>query len=268
MSQQTLPAVQTVETTAKADTARVFTFGDAEPVLNASRFMQMLECWHNGRWYEPPVNPRNLSQTLNLQPHHRSAIGLKKNLLVKHFIPHKWLSREEFGPLALDLLVQGNAYIERIPNRLRGTVALRHSLAQNTRRGIKDGQFWFIDYGLTGGYLEHEFEPGMVFQLREYDVSQEIYGLPEYLPALQAALLNEAATLFRRRYYLNGAHAGFVMYIKEDKLEDDDAEAIKKAVQEAKGVGNFKTCSCTFRAAAIRASRSSRFQRSRPRMSF
>jgi DNA polymerase-3 subunit beta len=44
-----------------------------------------------------------------------------------------------------------------------------------------------------------------MFHLQQPDVAQEIYGLPEWLSALQSALLNENATLFRRRYYLNGA---------------------------------------------------------------
>lgn len=45
----------------------------------------------------------------------------------------------------------------------------------------------------------------------ELDLNQEIYGLPEYLSAIPSALLNEPATLFRRKYYMNGSHAGFIM---------------------------------------------------------
>jgi capsid portal protein len=49
----------------------------------------------------------------------------------------------------------------------------------------------------------------------EPDINQEVYGLPEYLGALHAAWLNESATLFRRRYYENGSHAGFILYMTD-----------------------------------------------------
>lgn len=146
------------------------------------------------------------------------------------------LSVEDFEQFVLDFLVQGNAYLERQDNMLGRPMALLHSLAQNTRRGLKDGQYFFID----NLWREHEFAPGSVFHMREYDPSQEIYGLPEYLSAMQSMLLNEAATLFRRRYYTNGAHAGFIMYINEAGLSDEDTDSISEAVEKAKGVGNFK----------------------------
>lgn len=69
-----------------------------------------------------------------------------------------------------------------------------------------DPDSYFFVYGWK---QEHEFEKGSVFQLMESDVNQEVYGLPEYLSALQPAWLNEAATLFRRKYYLNDLMPGF-----------------------------------------------------------
>lgn len=213
-----------------------FTFGGAEGVLDGPRFLQHAECWSNGKWYEPKVNPRNLSKTMNASPHHRSAIALKKNLLVRHFIDHRLLSVEEFEKWALDFLVQANGYMERVVGMTGRTVQLRHSLAQNTRRGIEEGQYFFLNPKTQ----PHEFANGSIFHMREYDTGQEIYGLPEYLAALQSALLNEAATLFRRRYYINGAHAGFIMYVSEAGLHKKDAETIKEAMKKAKGIGNFK----------------------------
>lgn len=192
--------------------------------------------WDNGRYYEPPVNPRNLSRMINVTPHHRSAIALKKNLLLGHFVEHKWLSAETFEAYVLDFLVQGNAYMERVANRLGGVYELRHALAQQTRVGLRAGEFIWID----DKWQETPFRIGSVAHLRERDPAQEVYGVPEYLAALQSALLNEAATLFRRRYYINGAHAGFIMYISESGLQDDDADDIQDAVESAKGIGNFK----------------------------
>ena len=55
-------------------------------------------------------------------------------------------------------------------------------------------------------------------QVKEYDEIQQIYGMPDWLGGLQSALLNEDATLFRRRYYVNGAHLGYILYTNDAKL--------------------------------------------------
>jgi len=228
--------VPTVAADDKGATIEAFTFGGAESVLDRRDVLNHIECWHNGRYYEPPINPRNLSRIWNASPHHRSAIGLRKNLLVKHFIPHRLLDRVSFEQFALDFIVQANGYLERQDSMTGRPLTLKRSLAQQTRRGLKDGEFFFVD----DRNQIHAFAPGSVFQLMEHDISQEIYGVPEYLGALQSMFLNEAATLFRRRYYINGAHAGFIMYLKEAGISEEDAEAVKAAVLKPKGVGNFK----------------------------
>lgn len=71
-------------------------------------------------------------------------------------------------------------------------------------------------------------------------MSQTIYGLPGYLGAIQSMLLNEDATLFRRRYYKNGAHVGYIFYSSSAQLEQAQQDAIKNAIQNARGVGNFR----------------------------
>ncbi|MGG6966519.1 UNVERIFIED_CONTAM: phage portal protein, partial [Pseudomonas aeruginosa] len=80
-----------------------------------------------------------------------------------------------------------------------------------------------------------------VLHLKEYDVEQNIYGIPDYLGGLQSLLLNEAATLFRRRYYSNGAHAGYVFYTNDENLSEEDEENLKQQIAASKGVGNFRS---------------------------
>lgn len=74
----------------------------------------------------------------------------------------------------------------------------------------------------------------------EPDLNQEIYGLPEYLSAIPSALLNESATLFRRKYYINGSHAGFIMYMTDAAQNQEDVNNIRQAMKSAKGPGNFR----------------------------
>jgi hypothetical protein len=188
--------------------AQVFRFGDPESVLDRRELAAYFEIWHNGRWYEPPLPMGRLSQTFNMSPYHRSAIALKVNLLVAQQSPSRWLAADVFERWALDFLQMGNAYLEFVP--IWPGVWRRSPTARpSTPAPVEPGVFWWTNCARGE---EHAYAPGAVFQLQQPDVAQEIYGLPEWLSALQSGLLSENATLFRRRYYLNGAHAGFVFY--------------------------------------------------------
>ena len=220
---------------------QMFSFGDAESVLDRRELLGYVECRNAGKWYEPPLPLTSLARILRVSGHHSSAIMVKRNLLVKNFKPSKLLSRSDFGKWVLDFLVMGNGYLEQVTNIANRTLRLDHSLALHTRRGLKDGQYFFLPKGTWGRWgAVHEFQAGRMFQLMEPDVAQEIYGMPEYLSALQSGFLNEAATLFRRRYYLNGSHAGFVFYLSEATMDEEDVKGVRTALQQAKGPGNFR----------------------------
>jgi PBSX family phage portal protein len=161
---------------------------------------------------------------------------ITRNLLKAMFMPHLRLSSAAFGAWALDFLVFGNAYLEE-PRAFTGrAMAMKHSLAKYTRRGEEDGRYFFV----RSWQEEHEFRQGSVFHLREDDINQEIYGLPEYLSALHSAWLSEAATMFRRKYYANGSHAGFILYLTEGQVDDKDSTALRDALKSSKGPGNFR----------------------------
>lgn len=49
-----MPFSTQVQTVKSAGRAEAFTFGDPVPVL-ASDLSEYMECWFNGRWYEPAV---------------------------------------------------------------------------------------------------------------------------------------------------------------------------------------------------------------------
>lgn len=213
-----------------------FTFGDATPVMDRREILDYVECWSNGRYYEPPVSMDGLAKSFLASTHHSSSIYFKRNILLSTFKPHPLLDRTTFSSFALDFLTFGNAYLERRTSMTRKTVGLQHSLAKYTRRGIDFETYYFV----RGWKQEHEFAPGTVFHMREADVNQEVYGVPEYLSALQSAWLNESATLFRRRYYNNGSHAGFILYISDPAQQQEDVDAIRQALKDSKGPGNFR----------------------------
>lgn len=223
----------TINTPAKAE---AFTFGDPIPSLDRREIMEYLECVKMGRYYEPPISWEGLSRSFRSAVHHSSAIYVKRNILASSFIPHRLLTRTAFSAFVLDFLVFGNAYLEKRETRIGSPLSLDHSPAKYMRRGTDLVSYWFAQSWLT----EHEFAPGTIFHLREPDINQEVYGLPEYLSALNSAWLNESATLFRRKYYQNGSHAGFILYMTDAAQEQSDVDALRKALKEAKGPGNFR----------------------------
>lgn len=226
---------ESVEKTAvESAGATAFSFGEPVPVMEG-RWLDYIECAQLDRWYEPPISPVGLSKALRSAVHHESAVHFKVNVLASCFKPTDLLSRQAFKQLALDYVVMANAYLEEVKNGYRRTKEYRPSLAKYTRRGIDLESFWF-----TQSWLQpHEFESN-VFQIRQVDVDQEIYGVPTYMASLQSAFLNENATLFRRKYYLNGSHAGFILYVNDTAQSQDDIDAMRTALKESKGVGNFR----------------------------
>ncbi|MBB3877883.1 phage portal protein [Sphingomonas pseudosanguinis] len=215
--------------------AEAFSFGDPEPVNDRREILDLLQCWHNGRWYEPPISVEGLARSFRASPHHSSAILLKRNLLVGAFKPTPYLTRAAFEKVVQDYLVFGFGFLEQVPNRLGGLHHLKHSLAKATRRGVEEGRYFFV----PGSEPETEFRFGSVLQIMQPDVNQEIYGVPEYISALQSTLLNEAATLFRRKYYINGSHAGFILHATGE-FADGDVDKIREALRQSKGPGNFR----------------------------
>lgn len=151
---------------------------------------------------------------------------------------HPLLSQQAFSRFVQDYLVFGNAYLEKRTNRFGEVIALEPALAKYTRRGLDLDTYWFVQYGMTT--LPYQFTKGSIFHLMEPDINQEIYGLPGYLSAIPSALLNESATLFRRKYYINGSHAGFIMYMTDAAQNQEDVNNLRNAMKSAKGPGNFR----------------------------
>lgn len=223
-------------TAAPAQSMEAFTFGEPTPVLDRRDILDYVECIDNGQWYEPPVSFSGLAKSMLAAVHHSSPIYVKRNILVSTYIPHPLLSRQDFSRFVLDYLVFGNAFIEERRGLTGKPLKYETSPAKYTRRGIEDDVYWYIQ-----SYTQpHQFRAGSVFHLLEPDINQELYGMPEYLSALNSAWLNESATLFRRKYYQNGAHAGYIMYVTDAAQSSTDVESLRKAMRDSKGLGNFK----------------------------
>lgn len=214
--------------------AQAFSFGEPIPVLDRREILDYAECLSNGKWFEPPISWEGLARSWRASVHHASAISVKCNILFSTFKPHPLLSRSDFAKLVTDYLVFGNLYAQVVKNRLGTIMKIDHSPAKFTRRGCDLESYWWVPS------YNNEIPLDNVIHLMDYDINQEVYGLPGYLSALQSAWLNESATLFRRKYYLNGSHAGFILYVSDASQNQTDIDAMRKALKDSKGPGNFR----------------------------
>jgi PBSX family phage portal protein len=221
--------------------AEVFTFGEAVPILDKVSVMALFQANHDGKIYLPIVSLDGLAKSLHSSPHHESAIRAKANTLASSVKSYNYISRADFLAIAMDYLIFGNLYLEFIHNKLGQLLNIKHMPAKFMRKkyvktASDKGRFIY----LYGQNKQKEYKPGQVIHVKNPDVNQEIYGIPEYLSALNAAWLNEAGTIFRRRYFENGNHAGFILHLTDASMSKEEAAQISKSIGETKGVGNFK----------------------------
>lgn len=94
----------------KAGTVTALSFGEPTPVLDSRGLSDYLECWRNGRYYEPPITLSGLSRTTRSNPFLYSGLIFERNMLVRTFVPHRLLDRTALSQLALDYLIFGMAY--------------------------------------------------------------------------------------------------------------------------------------------------------------
>ena len=215
-----------------------FTFGDPESVLG-SQITDYLGVFASdeGKYYIPPVSLVGLAKVSRANSHHSACLYFKRNLLLTLFKPSAAVDIETLKRAGLDSVIFGMCYFKKIFNRAGVVVRYQHLPAINMRKMTNYPNRFLM---LTKGD-DVEFKNDEVVHLFEYDVEQEIYGLPEYLGGLQSLLLNEDATLFRRRYYKNGAHMGYVFYTNDPDMDYDTEKAMKEQIKNSKGVGNFRS---------------------------
>ena len=214
---------------------QTFSFDLGEPVsmLDKGELLGYFECAKFDKWYSPPVSFRDISRLLLASAHHQSALEVKKNILLSTVENDPLISFETLEQFVQDYLILGNGYLQVIKNKFGEPLKIVAPLAKYVRVGTK-GEYYYI------AQYDKEVKLKNVFHFKNTDVNQNIYGLPPYLGAIQSLLLNESATLFRRKYYVNGAHAGSIIYANDSGLNREDVAQIQRELAKTKGQGNFK----------------------------
>ncbi|MGB3222539.1 MAG: phage portal protein [Desulforhopalus sp.] len=222
---------------AGADQSMAFSFGDPEPVIssNLTDYLGVFLA-DNGTYYTPPVPLAGLARLRGANAYHGPLLEFKTNMILKDLVPSSAVPFSEIQPFTTDFVTFMNGYFQKIKNILGEVVYLKHLPAINMRRKKDSNQYCMIESDGS----KTDFQPGEVLHIKNYDVTQTIYGIPSYLGAIQSMLLNEDATIFRRRYYLNGAHVGYIFYSSSANLGDKEKDSIRDAIKSSKKLGNFK----------------------------
>jgi len=215
-----------------------FSFGDPEPILDTS-MVSYLGVYLDtmGDYYQPPIDLTGLAKLMGANAYHGPILHFKKNMVLKWYEPSSLLSAEELRKLVLNYIATGNGYLQKITNRFGTVTKLISQPSITMRRGKQPGQFFKImPDGSNLEFLEDE-----IIHLLEYDLIQDIYGVPEFLGGIQSVLLTEDMTLFRRKYILNGQHMGYILVTNDADIDDDTAKAIETQIKQSKGPGNGRS---------------------------
>lgn len=157
--------------------------------------------------YEPPIALDTLAKALRVDLMHLSAIEFKRNTLTYAVTVNDVLPRPVYSGL---------------PHLWQRLLSGDLGYTYKPRAYSNEGR---IDY-----------RDGQIFHLAEYDVAQELYGLPQHVSGLTSIWLNDDATLFRRQYYRNGSHAGYLLYMNEPGMTKETENDIRNKLKAKEGM--------------------------------
>ncbi|MBE3743411.1 phage portal protein [Vibrio parahaemolyticus] len=187
-------------------------------------------------YWEPPISRSGLADIARANAYHGSLLIARANYVAGRFQSGGAIRRRHVQAFCRDYFTFGDAAFLKIRDGFKRVVRL-HPLPGMYLRRRKNGNFVILERDNQ----QREYKKEDVIFLPQYDPQQQIYGLADYLGSIQSSLLNKDATLFRRRYYKNGAHMGFIFYATDPSLSEDDEKMLKEKIASSKGVGNFRS---------------------------
>lgn len=217
-------------------TIEIFKFGDPEPIHEDTSFLMESFLESSQEYYVPPLDLKGLAKIGRANATHQRCIVFKVNQMSIVY-NQGLLSLRDHRRACQDLITFGNAYLQVIKNAFGVIIKLLHIPAVNMRKRKKKNHFLMLkNDGSNVKFKENE-----VLHLMHYDTYQTRYGVPDWLGAHQDVFLNSEATLFRRRYYINGSHMGYILYTNDANINVEDEKALKEQIRNGKGAGNFRS---------------------------
>lgn len=210
-------------------------FGEPRSAVGANELVDYLGTFLSPHdYYTTPVSLRGLLQLMKASPHHGTLPSFKANLLCKYMLENPAIRRGDLKNAGIDYCSMGNAYFQAITNGFGQVIQLKH-LPAVTMRVKADGNHCML---LPDG-KRLDFAEGEVIHLKDYEPSQQVYGIPYWFGAVQSILLGEDSRLFPRRFFKNGAHTGNLF--ATSGLTPKEENTLKAKLEGTKGIGNFRS---------------------------
>lgn len=187
------------------------------------------------RYWEPPVCRDLLAGLTRRNAQHGGIVYARAKRAASRY-ESGGMTAEQVEAAFLNFVQFGDVALLKVRNGFKQVVRLFPLPSYRTRVSADGGAVV-----LQRDNKVKKYKSADIIWIKQYDPIQQVYGCPDYLGALQSTLLNEDATLFRRKYFINGAHMGFIMYATDPNLDPDVENDIKAKIQDSKGVGNFKS---------------------------
>ncbi|QNS14272.1 phage portal protein [Mannheimia bovis] len=223
---------------------RVFSINDRAWDITAAPALDYMGLGFDNHYncHLPPINRHALAKLPYQNAQHGGILNSRSNMVSSGYLGGPALSRMEMRAACLNLIQFGDVALLKLRNGF-GQVVKLHPLSSLYMRVKKDGGYSYLMkkslYDTASEIYQYD-EKDIIF-IKLYDPIQQVYGSPDYVGGIQSALLNSDATTFRRRYFSNGAHMGFILYTTDPDLSEDMEKEIKEKIEKAKGVGNFKS---------------------------
>lgn len=192
--------------------------------------------------YSPPINRFELADLPRQNAQHCGILNSRANMISSGYVSGG-LSKMAMRALCLNLVQFGDVGLLKIRNGF-GQVVRLEVLSPIYLRCTREGGYrYLMRKSLTDfeGASVFDYQAQEIIFIKLYDPIQSVYGVPDYIGGIQSAMLNSEATIFRRRYYSNGAHMGFILYTTDPDMTEETEEEIAKSIQGSQGVGNFRS---------------------------
>ncbi len=139
----------------------------------------------------------------------------------------------------IDYLGTGNCFLEIARNNLKNPGELYHARIKNMRAGYDNLHY----YQVINGAIKQKFlkfgsekqatdkEMNEMIHYCNYDPRSDWYGLPEWLPAMLAALLDRSAAEFNIRMFENDLMLKWIFFLIGAELGKDAKTTLKSFIE-------------------------------------
>lgn len=208
-----------------------FTF-DLTAAVTPSEGLIFQEMFFYSDYYMPPLDFEYLGKAFDISSALQSAIHAKKNSFISTFKSNKYISRKTLKASFLEYEIYGNCFLRKRFNAL----AQLHHLELVPAKSMRVGKNCY--YYLLKNGEKIKFNREEIIHISEYTPHSSIYGLPEHYAAIAEAVLGRESTLYKTKFYKNGAHMGYILHYHDPEMDETFREELEETVTGSKGAGN------------------------------